>query len=163
MQKLENEILPYINKQNVKPRSCFISYAWGNEEHERWVEEFAKFLEKANITVLLDRWEHKKGGILNDFVKKIEHADYTIVVGTKNYLDKINKKYENREPIIKSEIYLIEYFIGYNAERNDKVIPIISEGTVEESLPFFLRPKVVSDKSIKKVNNILKDVLKKAR
>lgn len=36
--------------------SCFVSYAWGNSVHERWVERsLADDLRKAGIDVILDR------------------------------------------------------------------------------------------------------------
>jgi tetratricopeptide (TPR) repeat protein len=145
---LEKDVLPYLQQKNTKISSCFISYAWGNLEHELWVEKFAEHLEKAGIKVFLDRWEDRKGKVLNDFIKKIEKADWTIVVGTKLYLQKSNKEDKevtNRDPVVKSEIQLIEYFIGYNSTRNDKIIPVLLEGSSEESLPFFLRPKLAAD------------------
>lgn len=46
----------YVAEQAIKPPECFISYAWGVLEHERWVEtRLATDLHKAGISVLLDR------------------------------------------------------------------------------------------------------------
>ena len=28
----------YIEEQKITPPECFISYAWGDQDHERWVE-----------------------------------------------------------------------------------------------------------------------------
>src|SRR5262249_53766737 len=48
----------YIAEQKITPPECFISYAWGVAEHERWVEKrLATDLQKAGIAVLLDRWD----------------------------------------------------------------------------------------------------------
>ena len=41
----------YITEQKIKSPECFISYAWGVPEHERWVEKrLATDLQKAGIT-----------------------------------------------------------------------------------------------------------------
>ena len=46
----------YVTEQGIKATECFISYAWGEEEHERWVEKsLATDLQKAGIAVVLDR------------------------------------------------------------------------------------------------------------
>jgi len=34
-------IKTYITEQKISPGNCFISYAWGDAEHERWVEKIA--------------------------------------------------------------------------------------------------------------------------
>ena len=46
----------YVTEQNITVLECFISYAWGNQEQERWVEKsLATDLQKAGIVVVLDR------------------------------------------------------------------------------------------------------------
>jgi hypothetical protein len=30
----------YVTTQKVKVPECFVSYAWGVKDHERWVEKF---------------------------------------------------------------------------------------------------------------------------
>lgn len=148
LELLEKEVLPYLKQKKLKSPSCFISYAWGNENQKLWVEKFAEMLEKSGIKVILDRWEDKKGKVLNTFIKKIGTVDWTIVIGTNLYLQKSKKQSQEvntRAPVVTSEMQLIEYFIGYNTQRNDKIVPILLEGTPEESLPLFLRPKLAVD------------------
>ncbi|OJW71485.1 MAG: hypothetical protein BGO68_03780 [Candidatus Amoebophilus sp. 36-38] len=145
---LENDIIPYLQQKKIKSLTCFMSYAWGDSYHEYWVKRFSEMLHKAGIQVLLDRWAIKKGTVLAEFIKKIGEADWVVVVGTKLYLEKCNKRAENvrdKEPVVKFEAQLIEYLVGYSAQRGDKVIPILLEGTPEEGLPFMLRPKVFID------------------
>lgn len=145
---IEQDIIPYIKQKQLRAPSCFISYAWGNPEHEFWVRRLAEMLTKSGIKVLLDRWEDRKGKVLNSFVNKIEEVDWVIVVGTKRYLQKYKKRAENlqhREHVVRLEAQLIEYLISYSTERGDKVIPLLLEGTAEESLPFMLRHKLPSD------------------
>ncbi len=145
---LERDILPYLKRKNIKPLTCFISYAWGDRYHEYWVKRFCEMLHKAGIQVLLDRWVVKKGNILNEFVRKIEEVDWVIVVGTKLYLEKYNKRAANskeKEHVARLEGQLIEHLVRYSTERGNKVIPILLEGTLEESLPFMLRHKISSE------------------
>jgi len=72
--------------------TCSISYAWGNPEHEQWVErELATDLAKAGITVLLDRWENSRiGASVPRFIERVASADTVIVVGTPLYRTKYN-------------------------------------------------------------------------
>jgi hypothetical protein len=85
----------YVKEQVIKPPECFVSYAWGVPEHERWVEKsLATDFQKAGIDVILDRWENAKiGASISRFVDRIEKCDQIIVVGTPLY----RKKYENKE------------------------------------------------------------------
>ncbi|OJW72965.1 MAG: hypothetical protein BGO68_02610 [Candidatus Amoebophilus sp. 36-38] len=145
---MERDILPYLKRKSRKVPTCFISYAWGDRYHEYWVKRFSEMLNKAGIQVLLDRWVIKKGNILNEFVRKIEETDWVIVVGTKLYLEKYNKRAtgsKEKEHVARLEGQLIEHLVRYSTERSNKVIPILLEGTLEESLPFMLRHKISSE------------------
>ena len=63
----------YVTEQKIAAPECFISYAWGNPEHERWVEHsLATDLHKAGITVVLDRWENARiGASVPRFVERV--------------------------------------------------------------------------------------------
>ena len=82
-------------RAEARAPECFISYAWGEREHERWVERnLATDLQKAGIGVVLDRWENERvGASIARFVERIEACDRVIVVGTPLY----RKKYENKD------------------------------------------------------------------
>jgi len=145
---LEKDVLPYLQQKHIKPPACFISYAWGDPYHEFWVKRFSEMLTKAGVHIILDRSDVKRGNILSEFIKRIEEADHVIVVGTKLYLEKFNRRavnLKNKEHVVRVEAQLIEYLVGYSTEMGDKVIPIILEGTPEESLPFMLRHKLSSE------------------
>ncbi|OJW67253.1 MAG: hypothetical protein BGO68_01530 [Candidatus Amoebophilus sp. 36-38] len=145
---MERDILPYLKRKKLKPPTCFISYAWGDRYHEYWVKRFCEMLHKAGIEVLLDRWSVRKGNNLNEFVKKIEKADWVVVVGTKLYLEKYNNRAANskeKEDAARLEGQLIEYLVRYSTERGNRIVPILLEGTPEESLPFMLRQKISSE------------------
>ncbi|OJW71487.1 MAG: hypothetical protein BGO68_03790 [Candidatus Amoebophilus sp. 36-38] len=142
---LQENILPYLKRRDSKTPTCFISYAWGDPYHEYWVKRFCEMLNKAGIKVLLDGWIVKKGTLLNEFIKEIEAADWVIVVGTKLYMEKYNKRaaiYKDTGHVARLERQLIEYLVRYSTGRGNRVVPILLEGTAEESLPFMLSHKI---------------------
>ncbi len=126
--------------------TCFVSYAWGNPAHERWVEHrLATDLQKGGITVILDRWENHPGADLPGFVERIGESDFVLVVGTPAYL----KKHKNEDPqtgtVVSAEMSLVNSrLMGTKAEK-ETVIPLLLEGSPAESLPLLLRPRVSSD------------------
>ncbi len=126
---------------------CFISYAWGNPEQERWVEKsLATDLQKAGVKVVLDRWENSRiGASVSRFVERVGKTDRVIVVGTPLY----RKKYDNQEPmrsfVVAAEGDLIgNRMIGTEAEK-ESVLPILLEGTSNTAFPHLLHGRVYAD------------------
>jgi len=137
----------YVTEQGIKPPECFISYAWGVPEHERWVEKsLATDLQKAGIDVILDRWENAKiGASVARFVERIAKSDRVVVVGTPLY----RKKYDNQEPmrsfVVAAEGDLIgKKMIGPETKK-ESILPVLLEGTEESSLPPLLQGRVYAD------------------
>ncbi len=127
--------------------TCFVSYAWGNPEHERWVEHrLAMDLEKAGITVILDRWDNARAGAsIPRFVDRIEKADRVLVVGTLAYRRKYENKDESTGTVVAAEMDQISArLLGIEAEKTT-VIPLLLEGESNESLPPSLLTRVRSD------------------
>jgi hypothetical protein len=157
---LNEDILPYIKQKDMKSPSCFFSYAWGEPAHEVFVLRLAEMLEKAGFTVLLDRWEDRRGKYLTNFIEKIENADWVIVVGTPLYLVKYNRRAQDihhREHVVRLEAQLVNYLISFNEKNADRIIPVLLEGTSEVSFPFLLRPKLAADFT---KNNYFEECLK---
>lgn len=128
--------------------SCFISYAWNNPDHERWVWQFAEDLEKAGIQVILDKWFTRKGHETWSFIEKMlsEETDYIIVVGSNLYFQKYRySSLNDKEHVVKMEARIINYLMGYSQIKSDKIIPILIEGTPEASLPPLLHCKNIAD------------------
>jgi small GTP-binding protein len=127
--------------------NCFVSYAWGNPAHERWVaQELATDLAKAGVTVLLDRWENARiGASVPRFVDRIASADRVIVVGTGLY----RTKYENDQPmgefVLAAEGDLIGNRMIGSENRKLTVLPLLLEGSQLSSLPPLLQGRVYSD------------------
>jgi len=133
----------YVTEQGIKAPECFISYAWGDKEHERWVEKsLATDLQKAGVVVVLDRWENAKiGASVPRFVERIGKADDVIVVGTPLY----REKYESKAPMGAFVVAAEGDLIGNRIVRQRSVAPVLLAGTEESSFPDILHGRVHAD------------------
>jgi GTPase SAR1 family protein len=137
----------YARVKGVKPPECFISYAWGDREQERWVEKnLATDLRKAGIAVVLDRWENAKiGASVARFVERVATCDRVIAVGTPMY----RQKYQNGDPmrgfVVAAEGDLIGgRMIGTEAKKQS-ILPALLAGTMETSFPALLQGRLYAD------------------
>ncbi len=133
----------YVKEQGIAPPQCFISYAWGVKEHERWVEKsLATDLQKAGIGVVLDRWENAKvGAHIARFVERAAKADAVVVVGTLLY----REKYETATPMSPYVLAAEGDIIGTRIVQRRAVSPILLEGTEKSSFPDLLAGYVYAD------------------
>jgi hypothetical protein len=74
----------------VRQPTCFISYAWDDPTHERWVEGLADYLQNADVAVVFDRWHNTPGTSISRFVERIETAEFVCAVGSPLYRQKDN-------------------------------------------------------------------------
>lgn len=123
--------------------TCFISYAWGVPEHERWVLQFAKDLRNAGIDVLFDRWHSPPGSNLDLYIEQILSSDFVIPVGTPELLKKYDTKKE--DPIVAAELKLINLRVRKTTEYGDTVLPVLLAGDAKTSLSPQLQPLVCVD------------------
>lgn len=121
----------------------FISYAWENEEHREWVKALADRLLSDGIDAVLDQYDLELGDRLPQFMEQsVKSSDYVLIVCTPTYKHKADDRiggvgYEGH--IISGELF---------SQRNErKFIPVIKEGSVEDSLPAFLEGKLAIDLS----------------
>jgi hypothetical protein len=141
------ELSRLAQTEKLKAPSCFVSYAWGNSEHERWVEHrLAMDLEKAGIKVILDRWENSQiGGSIPRFVDLISKCDRVLIVGTKAY----KRKFDNLDPetgtVVAAEMDQVSARLLGSEAKKKTVLPLLLEGTPEEALPPALLTRVRSD------------------
>lgn len=137
----------YVAEQKVTPPDCFISYAWGVPEHERWVEKrLATDLQKAGIGVVLDRWHNAQiGASVARFVERIEKSNRVVVVGTPSY----RRKYENKDTstgyVVAAEVDLINDRLLGTETQKESVFPLLLDGEKSASLPPLLRGRVRAD------------------
>jgi small GTP-binding protein len=131
------------DREEEKKPICFISYAWGVPQHERWVLQLAKDLRNAGIDVLLDRWDSPPGSNLDLFIERIMSSDFVIPVGT----PKLREKYETQEadPVVAAELKLINLRVRQPTAYGDTVLPVLLDGDSNKSLPPQLQTLVSVD------------------
>jgi WD40 repeat protein len=125
----------------VRP-SCFISYAWGNSQHERWVEELAEHLLKADVAVIFDRWHNRPGTSITRFIERIQPSQFVCPVGTLRY--RLKDQAQDTDPVARAELSLIKSKLIRDAI-HDTIIPLLCEGTPQEAFPPLLEDSVFID------------------
>ena len=126
----------YVAEQKITPPECFISYAWGVPEHERWVEKrLATDLAEGRDRVLLDRWHNAQiGASVARFVERIEKSDRIVMVGTPLY----RRKYENKDTstgyVVAAEVDLIANRLLGAEPQKESVLPLLLDGEKTASL-----------------------------
>ena len=141
------QVQAYISDAGIEPPECFISYAHGKREQDRWVEKrLAGDLQKAGIDVVLDRWHNARiGASVSRFVERIERSDRIIVVGTPRYL----RKYENKDTdtgyVVAAEVDVISNRLLGTEQQKESVLPVLREGEKKKALPPLLHGRVHAD------------------
>ena len=115
-------------------KKAFISYAWDNEDHKKWVLKLATDLRNHGVDTILDQWDARLGNDLPFFMEQgLTTSHLVICVCSDKYIEKANggiggAGYEKR--ILASELLA-----------NDNklfVIPIIKSNSQRSKLPTFL-------------------------
>ena len=125
-----------------KRPSCFISYAWGEPSHEKWVLQLAKDLRKADVDMIFDRWHNTPGTSITKFIEEIESAQFVVAVGTAQYLAKYKTK--KKDPVVAAEIKLINTRLRKLSEE-ESIKPLLLTGTQEECFPPLFEDSVYVD------------------
>jgi TIR domain len=141
------QVVSYVDDQKLRRPECFISYAWGDREQERWVERnLATDLQKAGISVVLDRWENARvGAPVARFVERIEKSDRVIVVGTPLYRKKYANKGRSAGYVVAAEVDLISNRLLGTEAQKETVLPLLLAGKNTSSLPPLLHGRVFAD------------------
>lgn len=123
--------------------TCFIIYAWGISENERWVLQLAKDLRNAEIDVLLDRWHSPPGSNLDLYLERIDSSKFVIVVGT----PELRQKYDTRksDPVVAAELKLINLRVRQPSAYGETVLPVLLTGDPKTSFTPQLQPLVSVD------------------
>jgi small GTP-binding protein len=119
-------------EMNCKAVRCFLSYPWGNEETEKWVENLARELRNAEIAVIYDRWSHEPGETITRFVEEIAHCGAILVVSTPEMRTKYDD--DSKDAVIRMELDLIHNCVMRRNAFGGVVVPLLCRGTAEESL-----------------------------
>lgn len=115
-------------------KKAFISYAWDDEDHKKWVLKLATYLRTHGVDAILDQWDARLGNDLPFFMEQgLTTSHFVICVCSDKYIEKANggiggAGYEKR--ILASELM----------DNNNKlfVIPIIKCNSQKNKLPTFL-------------------------
>ena len=123
--------------------SCFLSYARGVAEDERWVQQLARDLRHAEVDVVLDRWHSPPGGDLGRYVDRVMTCRFVVVVGT----PELREKYETRagDPVVAAELELLGLRLREPARYGRTVVPVLLRGTPVDSFTPQLRKLVGVD------------------
>jgi hypothetical protein len=129
--------------ESAKRPTCFISYAWGVPEHERWVLQLAKDLRNADVDVLLDRWNSLLGDDLGRYIDLITSSDFVVVVGT----PELRQKYDTNasDPVVAAEMELINLRLRQPKKYGHTVFPLLVSGEAHISFPPQLQKLVHAD------------------
>lgn len=125
---------PPVPQYTEIPKDCptvFISHAWDDEEHKKWILKLAHDLEAVyGINVLCDFYN--QGGIdLTSFmIHGISKANRVLIIGTPKYKEK-SESLDNSGVSFEGMIMSSILFREKNVEA--KFIPILKEGSFESS------------------------------
>ena len=141
------QLVSYVEGEKLARPECFISYAWGDKEVERWVERnLATDLQKAGLRVVLDKWENQRAGkSVSRFVSRIAECGVVIPVGTPLYFEKFENKSSSKGSVAASEVDLIsQRLMGTEADK-ETVMPVLLKGEKDSSLPPLMWDRVHRD------------------
>lgn len=110
-------------KKKIETPKVFISYAWGDEEHNNEIIAFATDLKSDGVDVVLDRWQLKEGFDTYSFMEK-SVTDPTIT-NVLILLDPIySQKADSRSGGVGTETQIISPEV-YNKVEQDKILPVV--------------------------------------
>lgn len=126
-------------------KKVFISYSWGNKEHQDWVVNLGKRLMTDTVDVVLDRWSLKDGHDIHSFMEEMVKSDEifrVIIICDKKYKEKA----DNRQGGVGTETQIITPSL-YSNEKQEKFIPAVLERDEHGSpyLPIYLSSRKYID------------------
>ena len=69
-------------------KKVFISYSWGNKEHQDWIVNLGTRLMNDTVDVVLDRWSLKDGHDIFSFMEEMVKSDdifRVLIICDENY------------------------------------------------------------------------------
>lgn len=128
--------------ETIENPTVFISYSWDNEEHNQWILNLSTKLFDNGVQVILDRYELKPGSNMMHFMEQaIPKADKVLLIFTPNY----KAKAEGRTGGVGYEYSILNAELYTQIANNSKYIPILKNGSFEESIPAFIQQFIAVD------------------
>jgi hypothetical protein len=126
-------------------KKIFISYSWGNSEHQEWIVNLATRLMNDTVDVVLDRWSLKDGHDIYSFMEemvKSEEIFRVLIISNRKYAEKA----DIRTGGVGTETQIITPNI-YSKEKQEKFIPVVLERDEngEPFLPIYLKSRKYID------------------
>lgn len=126
-------------------KKVFISYSWGNKEHQDWIVNLGTRLMNDTVDVVLDRWSLKDGHDIHSFMEemvKSEDIFRVLIICNRKYKEKADV----REGGVGTETQIITPSI-YSNQKQEKFIPIILERDEDGNpyLPIYLSSRKYID------------------
>ena len=126
-------------------KKIFISYSWGDSDHQEWVVNLATRLMQDSVDVELDRWSLKDGHDTYSFMEEMVKTNdifRVLIISDKKYTERAN----DREGGVGTETQIISPNI-YAKEKQEKFIPIVKERDSDGKpfLPIYLKSRKYID------------------
>lgn len=126
-------------------KKVFISYSWGNSEHQEWVVNLATRLMNDTVDVILDRWSLKDGRDIHSFMEEMVKSSEifrVLILSDRKY----SEKADEREGGVGTETQIITPNI-YSKEKQEKFIPLVlqRDESGEPYLPVYLKSRKYID------------------
>ena len=126
--------------------TCFISYAWGDGIHERWVVRLADDLRKADLSVVLDKWDDAAiGANIARFIERIERCSFILTVGTPAYRQKYENRVSPNGSVVAAEMDLINRRLLGTERQKASILPLLLDGEEFTALPPLLHGRVYAN------------------
>ncbi len=119
----------------------FVSYSWDDEDHLKWVHDFAARLRADGIDAVLDQWQVVPGDQLPEFMERaVRENDFVLIICTPRYKERSDDRiggvgYEG--DIMTAEVL--------KERRHRKFIPVLRVGNWNNALPSWLSGKMSID------------------
>ena len=132
------------SEEAVKPSStpirAFISWTKTDDNHQKWTEEFAKFLRSNGINARIDIWHLKTGMDLPQFMtNELSLADKIIIISNEQYAAKA----DGRTGGVGWETMTIQGDMSRQPSNSTKYITIVKCDNLDDGLPIYLKSKYV--------------------
>ena len=120
----------------------FLSYSHEEPEHDQWVMDLGKLLQKNGVDAYLDKWDLIPGQDTTYFMEsQIRDSDFVILICTPLYAEKSNIPRGG----VGYEKNIISAQMLQASELRPKFIPILRKGTFDDALPTYLGSKYAID------------------
>ena len=127
----------------IMAKKVFISYSWGNKEHQDWIVNLGTRLMNDTVDVVLDRWSLKDGHDIFSFMEEMVKSDdifRVLIICDENYRNKANE----RTGGVGTETQIITPEI-YSNQKQEKFIVIERDSDNKPYLPIYLSSRKYID------------------